>query len=77
MSKEVADFMIFIVEQIANRFFGGSQPVAYAAMKESGLWDFFSKTYETSHTVGVDYLLRDASEWFDRNGVSYDGVSRQ
>jgi hypothetical protein len=77
MSREVAEFMIFVVEQVANRFFDGNQVAAYLAMKDSGLWDFFSDTYDTSHTVGVEYLLQDAKEWFARSGVAYAGLSRQ
>jgi len=76
MSKEVAEFMIFVVEQIANRFFAGDQSTAYAVMKESGLWEFFSDTYETSHTVGVTYLMEDAENWFTRHGVDYASLSR-
>jgi hypothetical protein len=77
MNKEVAEFMIFLVEQVANRFFDGNQATAYLAMKDSGLWDFFSSTYETSHTLGVEYLLEDAEEWFARNGTADAGIPRQ
>jgi len=76
MSKEVAEFMIFVVEQIANRFFAGDQFTTYAVMKESGLWQFFSDTYETSHTVDVAYLMEDAENWFARYGIDYASLSR-
>ena len=74
MSKEVAEFMIFVVEQVANRFFAGDQSAAYLAMKKSGLWAFFSDTYETSHTLGVAYLMEDAENWFAKSGISYAAV---
>jgi len=76
MSREVAEFMIFVVEQVANRFFGGDQAAAYLAMKSSGLWAFFSDTYDTSHTLGTEYLLEDAERWFTRSGVKYASVPR-
>jgi len=77
MRKEVADFMVFVVEQTANRLFAGDQVAAYAAMRDSGLWDFFVSTYDTSHTVGVDYLMEDAERWFAHHGGDYAGLSRQ
>lgn len=76
MDKKVADFMIFTVEQVANRFFDSDQQTAYLAMRKSGLWEFFSDTYETSHTVGVEYLMQDAEEWLTRSGVINAGISR-
>jgi hypothetical protein len=45
-------------------------------MRETGLWEFFSETYDTSHTVGVDYLMQDAEEWFKRNGANHVAISR-
>lgn len=69
MNKEVADFMVFIVEQVANRFFASDQAAAYIAMKDSGLWDFFSDTYDTSHSLGVEYLMDDAEKWLKKSGV--------
>lgn len=77
MSREVAEFMIFIVEQVANRFFSGDQATAYLTMKSSGLWAFFTDTYDTSHTVGIEYLLEDAEKWFAQSGVNHAPVSRQ
>ncbi|MDR1013372.1 MAG: DUF3791 domain-containing protein [Coriobacteriales bacterium] len=76
MSREVAEFMVFIVEQVANRFFEGNQSAAYVAMQDSGLWAFFSDTYDVSHTLGVEYLLEDAERWFVRNGVCLASLSR-
>jgi hypothetical protein len=69
MNKEVADFMVFIVEQVANRFFAGDQAAAYITMKDSGLWDFFSDTYDVSHSLGVEYLMDDAEKWLKKRGV--------
>ena len=76
MSRETAEFMIFVVEQVAHRFFAGDQSAAYLAMKESGLWAFFSKTYDSSHTLSVEYLLEDAENWFNRHGIDHAPVSR-
>jgi hypothetical protein len=76
MSREVAEFMVFVVEQVARRFFAGDQVRAYDTMRASGLWDFFSGTYETSHTLSVEYLMEDAQQWFDKSGVAYAGISR-
>jgi hypothetical protein len=76
MNREVAEFMIFLVEKIADRFFDGDQSAAYIAMKDSGLWSFFSDTYDTSHTLGVEYLVKDAETWFIRNGVAVASLSR-
>jgi hypothetical protein len=75
MNKEVADFMVFIVEQVANRFFAGDQAAAYAAMKDSGLWDFFSDTYDVSHSLGVEYLMDDAEKWLKKRGVEIASLS--
>jgi hypothetical protein len=76
MSREVAEFMVFVVEQIARRFFNGDRALAYESMQSSGLWTFFSNTYSTSHSLSVDYLMDDAQRWFDKKGISYAGISR-
>jgi hypothetical protein len=76
MDKEVAYFMIYLVERIAEQLFGGRMTVAYEAMRDSGIWDFFVQTYETSHTLSVDYLTDDARRWFERSGISFAPVSR-
>jgi hypothetical protein len=76
MSKEVAEFMVFIVERVALRFFQGDQPTAYAVMKDTGLWDFFVNTYDTSHTLGVEYLMEEAQDCFAKRGVNHAVVSR-
>jgi len=68
--------MVFVVEQVAGRFFSGDQAKAYLIMRESGLWDFFSDTYDSSHTLGVDYLMQDAENWFTKHGVEYVALSR-
>ena len=67
--------MVFIVEMVASRFFHGDQAKAYAAMRETGLWDFFSATYDVSHTLGVDYLMQDAEKWLSRGSDA--GLPRQ
>jgi len=72
MNREVAEFMVFVVEQVANRFYAGDHATAYLAMKSSGVWRFFIDTYDTSHTVGVDYLLEDVQKWFDKSEVAYE-----
>ncbi|GHT78449.1 hypothetical protein FACS1894104_1650 [Actinomycetota bacterium] len=69
MDKKVADFMIFITEKIAQHFFDGDSARAYDLMQSTGFWDFLTSTYSTSHTLSVEYLLEDATEWFLKSGV--------
>jgi hypothetical protein len=38
-------------------------------MQSTRFWNFLVETYETSHTLSVEYLLEDASEWFSESGV--------
>jgi hypothetical protein len=69
MDKKIADFMVFITEKVAQRFFDGNSAQAYATMKSTGFWSFLVDTYATSHSLSTEYLLEDASEWFAKHGV--------
>jgi hypothetical protein len=69
MDKEKSVFMNFVLVKVAEKFFENNISFAYKKMKESKLWDFFLTTYETSHSLSIEYLLLDSKNWFIKNGV--------
>ncbi|MDR0500335.1 MAG: DUF3791 domain-containing protein [Coriobacteriales bacterium] len=64
MTYNISHFMVFITEKIAERFFSCNSVTAYQVMRKSGFWEFLLETYDVSHTLSTEYLLKDAAEWF-------------
>jgi hypothetical protein len=69
MTRNIACFMVYVTERIAERFFAYDSARAYREMRSSGLWQFLVDTYDVSHTLSTEYLLEDAREWFKAKGV--------
>jgi hypothetical protein len=53
----------------ASEFFHNDKASAYHSLKNSGLWDIYVSHYDTTHTLGKEYLLEEIREYFLKHEV--------
>jgi hypothetical protein len=64
MNKAVADYMIWVIEIVARRYFSGDKGEAYCALVDSGIWDCYVDNYDVTHSLGSQYILAEIGERF-------------
>jgi len=69
MAVAVKDFLVYVIELCAERYFGGSKTIAYNQLKNTNQLSFYKETYDTSHTLSSEYLLEEIKEKFAECGV--------
>lgn len=69
ISLDIMEYMVWVVEITAAEFFRNDKTAAYHALKNSGLWGIYTGTYDTTHTLGKEYLLDEIREYFVKHGV--------
>ncbi|MCL2841449.1 MAG: hypothetical protein FWE05_11855 [Defluviitaleaceae bacterium] len=69
LTIEKMEYMVWVVEVAAKAFFCGDKTTTYETMISSGLWDIYIDNYETTHSLGMEYLLAEMKEYFNVNGV--------
>ncbi|MDR0950181.1 MAG: hypothetical protein LBM13_00850 [Candidatus Ancillula sp.] len=57
MNKNVAGFVIFVIEKVAAKFFGGNKRSAYCSMRDAGTLARLAKDYDVEHSLGLDIIL--------------------
>ena len=57
------EYMVWIVEITSAEFHNGNKTAAYNALKTSGLWDIYVENYDTTHTLGKEYLINEMAEY--------------
>jgi len=62
MSIEIKDFLVYVIELCADKFFNGDKSLAYSVLKKHDLLDFYKDTYEASHTLSSGYILEEIGE---------------
>jgi len=70
IGTEIMEYMVWIVEIVSAEFFEGDKPSGYNSLKSSGLWDIYVDHYDTTHTLGQEYLLNEIREFFTNHGVN-------
>ena len=70
ISFEVMEYMVWLIEIVANKFFEQNKNLAYNTLKECGLWDIYVDHYETSHTLGKESILDEIHEYFMKHEVN-------
>jgi len=70
ITMEIMEYMVWVVEVTAAHFFCNDKAAAYDALNSSGLWNIYVEHYDTTHTLGMEYLLSEIKEYFDSNGVA-------
>ena len=63
------EYLVWLVEITATELFNGNKTTAYEALKTSGLYQIYTDSYETTHTLGREYLIKEIREYFKANGV--------
>lgn len=69
MNVEHMEYMVWIIEIVAAEFFKNDKTLAYHALKESGLWNTYINHYDTTHTLGTEYLIEEIREYFAEKGI--------
>jgi len=69
MSPAVKDFLVYVIELCAERFFGGNKTIAYNQLKRTDQLSFYKETYDTSHTLSSGYILEEIEERFTEHGI--------
>jgi len=70
MTQTVKDFLVYIIELCAERFFNGNKSIAYKQLKNTSQILFYEETYDTSHTLSSEYILEEIREKFIEYGIS-------
>jgi hypothetical protein len=73
ITTDIMEYLVWVVEITAAQFFGGDKTSAYRALKGCGLWEIYVEHYETTHTLGKEYLLEEIGEYFAEHGVETSG----
>lgn len=71
MSLETMEYMVWVIDIAAKEFFKGDKTAAYNAMKDSGIWNLYVETYDTTHTLGKEYITDEIKEYFTKRGVIF------
>ena len=71
MTLEVMEYVVWVIEITARKFFGGDKTTAYETLKNSRLWNLYTVHYEVTHTLGCEYLLDEIREYLDENTITY------
>ena len=66
---EIMEYMVWVVEITATEFFEKDKTAAYNALKESRLWDIYIENYDTTHTLGKEYLIDEIRKRFSEHKV--------
>jgi hypothetical protein len=70
MTQTIKDFLVYIIELCAERFFNGNKSLAYKHLKNTNQISFYEETYDTSHTLSSEYILEEIKEKFIEFGIS-------
>ena len=55
----VVEFMIWITEIVARKFFENDKTLAYNTLKDTKIWDMYVNTYDVTHTLSCNYILNE------------------
>jgi hypothetical protein len=69
MSFEIMEYVVWVIEIASREFFNGDKTAAYDTLKNSGLWPLYIDHYDTTHTLGAEYILDEIRDYFVKNGV--------
>jgi hypothetical protein len=70
------NFLVYLIELTSARLFHGDRAQAFETLNNAGMLDFYSETYDTSHTLGSEYLLNEITERLSAGVHGHSAVSR-
>jgi len=62
ITADVMEYMVWIVELVAEEFFNYDKSLAYKVLTEQGIWDLYIQNYECTHTLGASTLIEELKE---------------
>jgi hypothetical protein len=65
----IMEYMVWVIEVVAARFYGGDKTSAYNALKDSGMWHIYIEHYDTTHTLSKEYIIDEIGQYFSEHGV--------
>jgi hypothetical protein len=57
------------VEIVAAKFFGGDKMAAYDTLRQNKIWSLYVENYDTTHTLGADYILDEVGQVLRAHGT--------
>ena len=66
---DITEFMIWVIEIVARKFFQNDKTLAYNTLKNTQIWDMYVNNYDVTHTLSYDYILDELSDILTSKGV--------
>ena len=76
IDTDIMEYMVWVIEITAIEFFEKDKTAAYNALQSSGLWDIYVEHYDTTHTLGKEYLINEIREYFIDKGINIKSHER-
>jgi hypothetical protein len=71
MTLEIMEYVVWVIEIAARKFFNNDKTAAYDTLKNSELWVLYVDHYDTTHTLGAEYILDEMHAYFIKNGIHF------
>jgi len=71
MTLPMMEYVVWVIEITAAKFFGGDKTAAYNTLKDSRLWQLYTDCYDVTHTLSGGYILEEMREYFIKNGIAF------
>jgi len=69
MDINIMEYMVWVIEITSAEFFENDKTTAYINLKNSGLWDIYINSYDITHSLSKEYLIKEIREYFNFKGV--------
>ena len=69
MTKQVMDWLVWVIEIVSENLCGGDKTKAYDMLKQNGILDWYEEHYELTHSLGQEYLLEEVREIVGKGGI--------
>jgi hypothetical protein len=71
MTLEIMEYVVWVIEIAAREFFNNDKTVAYDTLKNCELWNLYVDHYDTTHTLGAEYILDEMRAYFVKKGIHF------
>jgi len=68
-NKEVAEFIIWVIEITSREFFNNDKTTAYNVLKDTGILNTYTNTYDVTHTLSAEYITEEIGNILKSKGV--------
>ena len=59
MTREIMEYMVWVVEITAREFYNNDKGAAYRALRESGIWNIYIEHYDVTHSMSKEVILEE------------------